>query len=110
MNHDERLARHDSLNAAIARVLAEHRDIIGPEVDEDGQPCHCPSDPCPCRVPEGYIATDWVLVSNWTDLGSADGSAKPQDDWLHVDSEPTMRRSQIVGILTIALDGARGVS
>lgn len=110
MTHEQRVARHASLNAEMTRVLTEYKDILGPEIDVDGVPCSCDADPCPCSVPEGYLPTDWVLLGNWTDFGSADGSAAVQDDWMHVESATSMRKSQIAGLLLMALDSIRGVS
>lgn len=98
----------ESFETKLMSLLVEHQAVFGPEVDPvSGELCRCGADPCPCRVPEGYQPTNFVLVTNWTDF-NMEGEAG--EDWMDTTVNVGMRRSQIVGLLMMATDAARQIS
>lgn len=106
MEVGERQRLTEEMEQDVLTLLTKYKELLGPEVDDEGALCRCPTDPCPCRVPEGYTPVEFVLVSNWTDF-NMDGAAG--HDWTDTTASLGMRRSQIIGLLTMSLDGARQI-
>lgn len=68
MTAEQRKAKKENFARELERLLADHRDVLGPERDADGRLCQCDGDPCPCAVPETATPVEWAIVVEWQDL------------------------------------------
>lgn len=77
--YQEMRVRRAEFATRLNQLLREFHDIAGPQIDPVTEKAcdHDRDETCACRLPETCMMTEYVLLTNWSDLSKTDDDA----DW-----------------------------